>query len=436
MFLQLGELAHLFLRAALLTVLLLFLAFARAALALTENLLERPDLREIHIRRRAPHLAVRPDIVRPREPRHELIRGRAQLLQPEHMAEAALVLRRRALTELQQRRLRPTKRVGNAIRAQPEVIPHLARELNLLQRRHPLVAARRGELQLRRAIPQRIENKLRRHLVRAPVGIHEFERVSLAGHEREVCERGEGLHRVGSQRDDVALLLGQQPRGLHRLVELERVGERGAFHRADAARVLDGLLRQLRISRESQLRIRALQLGMLKHRHREVPRALAGELDAVAKILVHLRHGAAEDRVVERLCQRDGPRDVCAHADNECRAGRELTLELRQHHETVAALDLRVAGRDGDVVQHRFRSGAFSGDADAVRPQPHQRRDEEREGREVRDVRERELPHREGVRPTEVPPMHHGLGDDALLEKTELAIGVRFLLQRGEQGSL
>ena len=52
------------------------------------------------------------------------------------------------------------------------------------------------------------------------------------------------------------------------------------------------------------------------------------------------------------------------------------------------------------------------------------------------DVRERELPGGKGIGPTKVPAMHHGFGDNALLKETELAVGIRLLLQRGEQGGL
>ena len=173
-----------------------FAAFTRrtfAALAFAEDFVEGPDFGEEHVARRAAHLAVRSDVVRPDVPRDELVRLDLEFLQLEQVAEVLLFIRGGVGAEEKRLRLASGHRVGQAVIAQTEVIPSLGIEGDFLKRRHFLIAARREQLQVGRTILQRIEDELRRKLVRAAIGIDELQFVGRAVGQHERRERGERL---------------------------------------------------------------------------------------------------------------------------------------------------------------------------------------------------------------------------------------------------
>src|SRR5439155_3267380 len=92
--------------------------------------------------------------------------------------------------------------ISQTIRTQSEIVPSLPLERQFFDRRHLLVAARRGQLQLRRAILQRLKNKLGRHFVRAALSIDQLEGIGLARVERKTLQASNRLVTLGEQGND------------------------------------------------------------------------------------------------------------------------------------------------------------------------------------------------------------------------------------------
>src|ERR1043166_7526031 len=84
--LQFRQLDGLVSSARFLAALLLALT-ALLALALAENLVERPNLRKIHIARSPPNFAIRPGIIGPKKIRNKLVRLEGQLRSEEQTSE-------------------------------------------------------------------------------------------------------------------------------------------------------------------------------------------------------------------------------------------------------------------------------------------------------------------------------------------------------------
>ena len=267
---------------------LIRLAFARLALAglrlrFAEDFLERTHLGEIHVARCPAHIAVRPDVVRPQEPGHQLIRLRAQVFQLQEVRDGLLFVRRAVRSHGQRDGVRAGHRVAQAVIAQTEVIPCLAIEIHFLQRRDPLIAAWRKQFQVGPAILERLQHELRGQFVRASIGVDELQLIRSVGHQREVLQMRERPVRLHRQRHD-RLVLPNETSASHRLVQLQREVQLRAFHRADAARLFDAFLRDARVGGINDARIGAFQRRILKDVHREVARLPGAELDAIDQV--------------------------------------------------------------------------------------------------------------------------------------------------------
>ena len=203
---------------------LVCLTFTRLALAglrlrFAENFLERTHLGEIHVARCPAHVAVRPDVVRPQEPRDELVRLRAQVFKLQEVRDGLLLVRHAVRPHGQRHRVRAGHGVTQAVIAQTEIIPRLALEIYFLQRRDALVATRREQLQVRPAILERLQHELRGQFVRASIGINELQLIRSVGHQREVLQMRERPVRLHRQRHD-GFVLADETRAGHRLVQL------------------------------------------------------------------------------------------------------------------------------------------------------------------------------------------------------------------------
>ena len=408
LFLQLGELLGFLALAAG-----AFFRRLRARFVLAKDFLERPDFAEINVARRAPHLAIRPDVIGPQIKRDELVGLQAEALEREQMREGLLLARGRVGAEADHLGLLPGDRVGEAEILQAEIIPRLALEADLLNRREARIAARRREFQLRRAVARDLEHEIGGHLVRAAGGIDELQFVALA-----LVERGLELQRRRAARGgleiDHRLVPRNQPRRGDRLVQLEGVFQRRPLDGGDAPRVGDLFRGQPGVGRIRQLRIGAFEAGEIEDADFEVARLLVAVFDAVGKVGGHLGQRAAEDRIGEIFREGNAPLLTLRRGDNQRRVRGHDALELRQHHQPAAALDRRIAGRHRHAGFHsadqRRHRGRHRHGAAREREQP----DAQTEHREARALH----PQQTLVEPRAPPralAVRHGLVDHALL---------------------
>jgi len=167
LFLQIRQLARL-------VTTLLFLLLARRILgfharAFTKDFIKGPHFREKQIAARAPHLAIRPDIVRPRVPRNKVVGLRADVFEFQEVIKRPFFLRRRARPQFDKLRFGPGHRVRDPVGRRAEIVEHGALKPNFLERRRPHVAPRRSEAQLRHPVRLHIDHEGRGDLVHASV---------------------------------------------------------------------------------------------------------------------------------------------------------------------------------------------------------------------------------------------------------------------------
>ena len=154
------------LSAALLAAALLLAAGHRRAFA--KDFLERSDLSEIHVARGAAQSPIRPDVVGPEEISQQLVGLGGERFERQQMVERALLVRAGVRAQRNELRLLTRNRVGNAIFLEAEIVRCLGLECDLFESRKALVAARKSEFQVGRAVLERFDDKLRRDLIRAP----------------------------------------------------------------------------------------------------------------------------------------------------------------------------------------------------------------------------------------------------------------------------
>ena len=265
------------------------------------------------------------------------------------MLQVQFFVRLRIARERDLLRLATADGIADARRTQPEVIPRIHTERDLLDLRHTLVALRCHDLQFGPAVRQRIEGKCRGEFVCTTVGVLEFQLPHRALADWKILQLHKRLRWIHDERHHASVLRDKLCR-LHGLVELEHHIERRALHRAYTPRVRDHLVRQLRKLRKAHARIRAIQPGMLEDLHREFPRRTSRIFHAIRKVARHLRHAAAENRVIEIFHQRDALRRSILRNEQERRLARQVASKFRQHHESRATFQFHIARRDGHFL--------------------------------------------------------------------------------------
>ena len=170
------------------------------------------------------------------------------------MLQVQFFVRLRIARERDLLRLATADGIADARRTQPEVIPRIHTERDLLDLRHTLVALRCHDLQFGPAVRQRIEGKCRGELVRATVGVFELQLPHRALADWKIFQLHKRLRWIHDERHH-ASVLRDELRELHRFVELKRHIKRRPLHRAHTSRVRDQLFRQLRKLRETHTRI-------------------------------------------------------------------------------------------------------------------------------------------------------------------------------------
>ena len=418
-----------------------FLAGTAALLRLSGTLVARPvdflkwpHLGKKHVALRAARLPVWADIIRPQMPRHEFVHLHADVLQLEHMLESEVLVRLGITHERHLLRPAARDRVLDASRRDAEVIPRLGAKRDLLDRRHARVALRRDDLQLRTPVRQRIERETHRQLVRAPLGILQFQLPHFAFAHREIAQFRDRLRRVHRQRHDRSILRHERC-GLHGFVQLELHMEARSLHGAHPARVGDQLLRQLRKLGILDARIRPIQPRKFKHLHVKIARGTAGVLHAVGRIRLHLGNTSAENRIIEILHERDALRRLIRRAQEQRRLARHVALKFCENHEPTAALKFHITGRDADFLHLHIFVGR------RVTPkcfrQPRERNHEQRQQSKLRRPRASKLPARHGLHA--IAPAHFGycIGDHALLKKMQPTFRrLRLLLDGSDEQSM
>ena len=429
--LQIDQLARLV--AALLLVLLVVVRVH--ALALPENFVERPHLGEKQVAARAPHLPVGPDIVGPRMPRNQVVGLRADVLEPQQVRKGPLLLRAGGSAKFNELRFTRGHRVGNAVGRSPEVVEHRALEGDFLQRRRAHIAARQPQPQLGHAVRLHVDHKRRGNFVGAAVRVHELQIVGLRLRERERREHRHGLARRDRQRNRRLLAVARdQLRRRHRLVELQRVVERRALHRADAARVLDMFRRKLRVAGKREIRIRPHEARVLKHGDLELAGLPAAVFKMVGEIDRDLGDAAAEHGIGEALHERNRPRRHVGLLHHQGDRRRQRPAKPREHHQAVAPLDARIAGRHRDAVgaaPHGLGVLRRRGDAHLG-----ERKSETQQRGDVRDLRPGEPRGRDDLEPVLFLAFRGRLLHHAVLEVAGLRPRREVLLHRGQQHAL
>ena len=337
-------LVRLLLRLISLLPALLLLALFTAFLALLHDLFKRPDLREKHVAHRAPHFSIRPDIVRPQIPRNELIARHAQLLKLQQVLHHQLLVRLRIMPEHHVLFRLPHHREAQPVSRHPEVIERARLERNLLQLRHRLIAFRRVKFQFRPLVRPHIDDELRGHFVRASIRVFELQLISLARLQLEIFQRRHRLLRIDRERN-LRLVLADELRGFHRLVELKLDAELAALDRAHPARIRNLLLRKMCVIGIPNRRVRAFEPRMLEDRHRKSVRGFPRILDAVTHVRIDLRQPAAEHRIVQIFHEWHPLRRRILRLQNERRLARQILPKSRQHHDARSALDRHIPRR-------------------------------------------------------------------------------------------
>ena len=320
------------------------------------DFLEWPHLREENVALRTAQLSVRAHVLGPQMPRHQLIYFHADLLELQHMLQVQFFIRLRIARERDLLRLAAADGIADARRTQPEVIPRIHTERDLLDLRHTLVALRCHDLQFGPAVRQRIEGKCRGELVCTTVGVLEFQLPHRALADWKILQLDHSLCSIHTQRHHASVLRDELC-GLHRFVELKRHIKRRPLHRAHTPRVRDQLFRQLRKFREAHARICTIQPRVLEDLHREFPRRTSRIFHAIRKVARHLRHAAAENRVIEIFHQRDALRRSILRSEQKHRFARHVASKFRQNHEPRATFQFHIARRYGHFFLRPVRDG-------------------------------------------------------------------------------
>ena len=320
------------------------------------DFLEWPHLREENVALRTARLSVRSGVLGPHMPRHQLVHFHADLLELKHMLQVQFFVRLRIARERDLLRLAAADGIADARRTQPEVIPRIHTERDLLDLRHTLVALRCHDLQFGPAVRQRIEGKCRGEFVCTTVGVLEFQLPHRALADWKILQLHHSLCSIHTQRHHASVLRDELC-GLHRFVELKRHIKRRPLHRAHTSRVRDQLFRQLRKLRETHARICTIQPRVLEDLHREFPRRTSRIFHAIRKVARHLRHAAAENRVIEIFHQRDALRRSILRTEQERRLARHVASKFRQNHEPRATFQFHIARRNGHFLLRPVRDG-------------------------------------------------------------------------------
>ena len=218
------------------------------------DFLEWPHLREENVALRTARLSVRSGVLGPHMPRHQLVHFHADLLELKHMLQVQFFVRLRIARERDLLRLATADGIADARRTQPEVIPRIHTERDLLDLRHTLVALRCHDLQFGPAVRQRIEGKCRGEFVCTTVGVLELQLPHRALADWKILQLHHSLCSIHTQRHHTSVLRDELC-GLHRFVELKRHIKSRPLHRAHTSRIRDQLFRQLRKLREPNARI-------------------------------------------------------------------------------------------------------------------------------------------------------------------------------------
>ena len=163
-----------------------------------------------------------------------------------------------------------------------EVIPDCALEGNLLDCGRPEVAAGRGNAEFRRAVRERIEYELGGNFVGPAIGIDKLELIGFACVQRKLLQNRHRAIGLEEQRQNgLSLVLGNEPRGSNRLVQLQREVHARAFDRAQTASILDPFRRLRDVLRERQIHIRPFEPRVFEDSDVEITRALAGIFNVI-----------------------------------------------------------------------------------------------------------------------------------------------------------
>ena len=219
------------------------------------------------------------------------------------MLHHELLVRLRIVTEHDILFRLPGDRVAEPVGRHPEIIERRRLEGNFLQRRDRLVAFRRVEFQLGPLVRAHIDDELRGYFVRAAIGILELQFVSLACLEFEIFQRRHRLLRIDRERD-FRLILADELRGFHRLVQLKINAELAALDRTHTARVGNLLFGKMRVFGILERGVGAFEARMLEDGDLEIRRGFSRILDAVAHVGIDLGQPAAEHGIVEVFHER------------------------------------------------------------------------------------------------------------------------------------
>ena len=332
------------------------------------------------------------------------------------------------------------KRVGQPRRAQAVVVGHAGLEHHFLERGYLHVPRGKGELQLGRTVLEPIHDQLGRLLVRASVRVGQMQTKPLTSRNRQrraidvrsIVGAGEIQHRV---------VLGDELRRRHRLVQMAQPRQLGSLHGADVPSVFNDPFGYARILGQHEPCIGPNQSRILEDLHGIRRRLLSGEFHVVAQIALQARDAHAEHRIVEAFGHAQSLRRLRRRAVHHRDFGRQRSGEPGHDQQARAALDRGVPRLDRDVIVPSDHRLGLDFDHPFVDGQNRRRkagqigqyRREENERHQMCRPSAHQLPRGNRLSPVVLATVHAGLRDDQLLEIAELADLGRLLLFHGRE---
>ena len=447
--LQLHELSRALLTLLLLRLLLLVLLLLLLLLTgglrfgLAEDLLERSHFGEEQVRGRAAQLAVAAQVLRPEVVREQVLGLGRELLEGDAVGELDPALR--VLTEHEQRLGVPAQPVADPVALQAVVVLQLDGQVELLDRRHDLVA---GALQgdARTGVVGGAQDEALLGRVLATVGVDQVELQARAAGENEAAlDLARAIGR-GRERQLERAVTIPQPRLGHGLVQGQLEDDLRALGDGGAVGVLDEPVLHPRVAREAQEQVRALELGQVEH----AQAVLAGRAAGPAHLVGRVRRDGGQTQRVDRIVEATPHGQLgilVAHRHDERGLGRRVGEgEGRGDQHAAAALDLGVAGLhvDGELGRHLGRpyacdrrpgAGRRAGHTPVLEAEGQQHEEQACEGG-VHAARGAEpAGGHHDLCPVVLTRVEQDLVDQALGEEPVAAVGqIRLELCGGEQG--
>ena len=167
-------------------LLLLLLLLLLSAFGLKEDLFEPSNFREKHITLGATGLAIRPDVFRPKMPRHKLIRLSVQRLKFQQVIQCVPFLAFLIFGDFKFLNVAATDRPCEPRSQHAKVIQNPRTHRNFFQRRNRNVTGRFEQFQLRRLVCQCLDRQPRRRFVFALLRVDEVQSIFFGSFDNQV----------------------------------------------------------------------------------------------------------------------------------------------------------------------------------------------------------------------------------------------------------